>query len=1470
MELNFTSRNYLKCISRYFYLIIALGLSVSTSLSAQCSLACKSVINVSVSGTDCSILITSDIILNGETSSCPSAGAFIGTITYANGQSTSHVLDDPANPFVWADAMNYIHETVSLSITDPVSQNTCWGNLNIEDKLPPRIICDSPVIDEVSCCSDNLFVEPGSSPQVDMGGVGLCEVMTMTAPAGMPLTGSGCVIECSSFEWVVLNQVTIANNCNNGICEDYAKRIERTLIAVDEWGLRSDTLVQHINVKRLDIREPGRILCPPGSRSNTDPSPVVFTCETLPDETIFLEGVEVPAPSVNGGGLPSIVKENGMDMDTIPLFPLNSGDSLTLEIFQNCNVGVRYEDRLIPKIGKGNCGGYTLIRNWIINEWACPTEVADTCTQIFELRDTIGPILITGVNDFNGTTNGYTCEGNVFVPSPVYEDGCSGVERIEVTYPGGFIENFSPNGGFIELPVDTNEVIFVAYDECHNITAQPDTVIIVVQDNTPPVAICDEHTVVSLADYGKDDTGVNRFNAEVPAEVFDDGSYDDCGVKNVLVRKMDPDLCGLGQDTLFRPTAKFCCAEDFVMVILRVFDHNDNFNDCMFEVEIQNKIAPKIIQCPVDIMISCGINLDATEPSMSEVFGTLASEAELVKTYQFIGDNRADKNGDGLEEADEAGFLATAIGNQPDTLCDGTDADPFEIWDGQYWDNCGGASIDVSNDDKRNKCGIGNIVRTFSLRDAGGKLVETCSQVVQVKPVKPFDFNTIVMPPDLEIMSCGLPEDYGPDSTGTPVILEGQCDLVGFNYKDQVFLFNEYDEGSAESCFKIIRTWQFIDWCTFEGSNNQPFPMPAYEQIIKVSDNDAPTILFSCEERSECSYDPQCNTGYIELLKTAIDGCTGSDHLRWEAKVNIDIKGIVNVVDTVFSGVGNLANASGHYPVGKHSVNWTFWDRCGNVTNCDQIFQIKNCKAAAPYCIDGLVTDLMPVDNDGDGISDTGMIELWAKDFDLGSTHPCGFPVILSFSEDIDSTNRTFTCADARRTVEVRIYSSVIIGDGAHADTVQSFCITSLKVQDNNGVCDGIDDIGEGRASISGLITTELDQTLADAEVNLDGTEIPPSMTNVDGAYAFPDMPLGGDYLVAPKKDDDHVNGVTTLDLVMIQKHILGLKLLNSPFKKIAADVNKDQSISAADLVELRKLVLGTIDEYDVNDSWRFVDKAYTFTDENSPLNEIFAEDYEIPALSENMDVDFTAIKIGDVNNSVTLANYQSTEVRSNDRLTLIGNAEYKGNEIRIPIVSMSAEMISGLQFTLDLTGQSVDYVSIESGQLDIKSENLGLRNNSRGLVTLSWNTSEHIKVSDQEVLFTIVLRGSVTDIQNHLEINSRITAAEAYTVSDEIMDVTLEVSDGNISNVNYELRQNTPNPFKDETVISFTLPERMNATVSIHDITGKVVREYNNSYNSGLNNISISRGELELSGVLYYTLKTENFSATKRMVILD
>ncbi|MBK8484878.1 MAG: hypothetical protein IPL31_11190 [Saprospiraceae bacterium] len=100
--------------------------------------------------------------------------------------------------------------------------------------------------------------------------------------------------------------------------------------------------------------------------------------------------------------------------------------------------------------------------------------------------------------------------------------------------------------------------------------------------------------------------------------------------------------------------------------------------------------------------------------------------------------------------------------------------------------------------------------------------------------------------------------------------------------------------------------------------------------------------------------------------------------------------------------------------------------------------------------------------------------------------------------------------------------------------------------------------------------------------------------TDIEGKYAFNQIANGQTMTVMPSKTDGWLNGVTTADIVKIQRHILGLEPLSSAYKMIAADVNKSKTITSKDVSDLRRLILGITNEISGNTSWRFVHQLYS------------------------------------------------------------------------------------------------------------------------------------------------------------------------------------------------------------------------------------------------------------------------------------
>lgn len=120
------------------------------------------------------------------------------------------------------------------------------------------------------------------------------------------------------------------------------------------------------------------------------------------------------------------------------------------------------------------------------------------------------------------------------------------------------------------------------------------------------------------------------------------------------------------------------------------------------------------------------------------------------------------------------------------------------------------------------------------------------------------------------------------------------------------------------------------------------------------------------------------------------------------------------------------------------------------------------------------------------------------------------------------------------------------------------------------------------------------------------------------------------------ERNDQPLNGVTTYDLTLISKHVLGLELLDSPYKIIAADVNQDGKVTTFDIIVLRKLILGIIDELPNGKSWRFLPEGYVFPNPANPFDPPFPEQYYIPASKpfHPNNFPFIGVKIGDVNDS--------------------------------------------------------------------------------------------------------------------------------------------------------------------------------------------------------------------------------------------
>ncbi len=412
-------------------------------------------------------------------------------------------------------------------------------------------------------------------------------------------------------------------------------------------------------------------------------------------------------------------------------------------------------------------------------------------------------------------------------------------------------------------------------------------------------------------------------------------------------------------------------------------------------------------------------------------------------------------------------------------------------------------------------------------------------------------------------------------------------------------------------------------------------------------------------------------------------------------------------------------------------------------------------------------------------------------------------------------------------------------------------------------------------SSISGMIHTEGMEAVEDVEVYLSGgaSFFEMFVTSNNGVYEFNNVPLDQNYSVTPLLDQFPMNGVSSYDLILIAQHILNMNQLDSPYKMIAADINRSGSITTLDLVELRKMILYINSDFPNNTSWRFVDANFVFPDATNPFATAFPEIVDINGLVEAIQNDFVGVKIGDVNGTAVANNLVGADDRNfgGDLVFATADQQLKAGETyEVTFRADNFTAINGYQFTLNFDQSVVDFTEVNAGDLvNMNDNNFGLALLNEGVITTSWTHNAAQSVSKEAAVFTVSFTAKADAmLSDVLSISSRYTAAEAYNNKLDLLDVNLRFDEATSVASEFRLLQNTPNPFRDETAISFVLPTASSATLTIFDVSGRAIQVITNNYEVGHNTISLNKSDLT-EGVFYYKLETPNYTATKKMIMI-
>jgi hypothetical protein len=374
------------------------------------------------------------------------------------------------------------------------------------------------------------------------------------------------------------------------------------------------------------------------------------------------------------------------------------------------------------------------------------------------------------------------------------------------------------------------------------------------------------------------------------------------------------------------------------------------------------------------------------------------------------------------------------------------------------------------------------------------------------------------------------------------------------------------------------------------------------------------------------------------------------------------------------------------------------------------------------------------------------------------------------------------------------------------------------------------------------------------------------AITDADGVYEFDQVTFGEDHFLRGYKNDDVREGLSTMDILFMMKHLIGMQPFEYAYQFIAGDVNNSYSISAIDIVELRKLLLGQIDSFQY--SWRFGDASVEL-DMNNPM--FFKDIIEIQNFQENyLDAHFTGIKIGDVSGTVNDAlGEEILQTRSDNTVYLEIGDQYieAGTTVVLEVSGRGLEDVKGLQFALKADGIVIE--GIEGDRMPVDEGNY---TNLQDAVSLSWSQIDGTGFGSDEILLRLEVTAFVGGmISEMLSIDDKSLRAEAYTGDNlNVENIEFVFAPVNVATKDVNIMRVSPNPFSTYTRIQLFVEEEGDVVMRFYDIAGRMLFVKKEVMPVGVHDIEISKEEMNIeSGVVICRVSCGGVVAVQRLVVM-
>lgn len=321
--------------------------------------------------------------------------------------------------------------------------------------------------------------------------------------------------------------------------------------------------------------------------------------------------------------------------------------------------------------------------------------------------------------------------------------------------------------------------------------------------------------------------------------------------------------------------------------------------------------------------------------------------------------------------------------------------------------------------------------------------------------------------------------------------------------------------------------------------------------------------------------------------------------------------------------------------------------------------------------------------------------------------------------------------------------------------------------------------------------------------------------------------------------EDHYVNGINVRDIIIIQRHILGLEDLDESMWD-AADFTDDNMITAADLLTISKTIQGITTTY----QWKFIDVS----DQSAMLK---------PKAI------YSAYKRGDVDDSALLAGSDplvaSTKFKMND--LLLNN----GESYDVPVFLNEDLLLHGLEMRIGIDPSLIDINSV-TGNLDFQSLQYNI-NNENELVILMHDVSTLQAIADVEdgaVVYLNITAKANGLLNEALDVDNKFSFGVDENIDLIVIGGQLDGIIGTGTN-SEELSaiKVFPNPTSDVLNIDLSgISISGDMTLEVFNMSGKKLLQVNNQSIIDVTSLN--------GGMYYYRVKIREYQTTGRFIVVD